>query len=189
MSIIHDALKKVQKSMEQNNTPINPFKLQEDIVEVLPSLNPKKKKNNSTLLWISIITSVLILFGFVLFIFSEIKSKNPKFLFSLNLNSIMRTQTHSSKTKITPTPTSSPVKEAAQTPTANTPIANAPPLSPSPTLDLQGIMASSGQNIALINNSVYEEGAVIDGKKIIKINLNTITIEYNGKQEEITLKK
>ena len=50
-------------------------------------------------------------------------------------------------------------------------------------------MADDRGNLVLINDQVYQEGDEIDGAKITKINLNSITIINNGKEETISVGK
>lgn len=65
--------------------------------------------------------------------------------------------------------------------------------SPSPTpapvsrgrIILNGIMARGKQNLALIDGQVYEQGEEIDGVKIVKINPNNIVILENGTERTI----
>lgn len=56
-------------------------------------------------------------------------------------------------------------------------------------IELQGVMSTPAGHVALINGKVYEQGATIEGRKIQTIDLNRITVLYEGVTEEITLKK
>jgi type II secretory pathway component PulC len=210
MSIIHDALKKVQQSMqqkpsvgqplEQQTSPVGPVaKLPVDPmaqnpwtipspsvekVETLPSA--MVKKSNFTIPKPLLIISLLVMAVSFYFIYSQVQQKYPRLLPKLHLSFKSPTTHVVSKPAVvvsTPVPVTV-IKDIA--PMASpAPLPTAPP---SP-FSLQGIMASGNHNVALINNSVYEEGNLIEGRKILKITLNAVTLEYNGKQEELTLKK
>jgi hypothetical protein len=56
------------------------------------------------------------------------------------------------------------------------------------TLNIHGIMANATGNLVLINDQVYQEGDVVDGAKIVKINLNSITVINNGTEQTIPVK-
>ena len=58
----------------------------------------------------------------------------------------------------------------------------------STTLKIHGIMANATGNLALINDQVYQEGDEVDGAKIIKIDLNSITVNINGTDKTIAVK-
>lgn len=55
-------------------------------------------------------------------------------------------------------------------------------------LDVQGVMSSNGKSVALINNKIYEEGSEIAGAKILTISANTITVLRDGHEESIAVK-
>ena len=56
------------------------------------------------------------------------------------------------------------------------------------TLDIHGIMSNDSGNLVLINDQVYQEGDEVDGAKITKINLDSITIINNGVEQTILVK-
>ena len=53
---------------------------------------------------------------------------------------------------------------------------------------IHGVMANGSRNIVLINDQVYQEGDDVDGVKIVKINLDSITVNNNGKEQTIRVK-
>jgi endonuclease III len=55
-------------------------------------------------------------------------------------------------------------------------------------LNIHGIMANATGNLVLIDNEVYQEGDEVDGAKIIKINLKSVTVNIDGKEEKIPVK-
>lgn len=56
------------------------------------------------------------------------------------------------------------------------------------TLNIHGIMSNARGNLALINDHVYQEGDDIDGAKIVKINLDSIMVNINGTEKTILVK-
>ncbi len=58
---------------------------------------------------------------------------------------------------------------------------------PANVLKLQGIMSKNGTNIAIINNKIYEQGSEINGVKILQIDMNAVTILKDGKEETLTV--
>ncbi len=149
----------------------------EDIVEVLPSSSstPDKKPAGRTSSWILVSVGLIVLGGAGVFL--KLHPSAP----------------------VTQTPTAKPLAQM----TVNSPVAiskaSSSPTSPSTpsaaeataplVLNVQGVMASGGHNVALINNNIYEEGSLVNGAKILKIDLNAITIEHDGKQEIVTVTK
>ena len=55
-------------------------------------------------------------------------------------------------------------------------------------MDVHGIMSKGNSNLVLINDQVYQEGDEVEGAKIVKINLDSITILNNGAEETIHVK-
>ncbi len=239
MSIIHDALKKVQKSMESGKNP-------EDIVEVIPSTssNTTQDPKGSGLRSFLIVIASLIIFGLAIYLgFGQIQRHAPQLLtntpfanptkFRETLEKIsektpfanmiksantpktpepvplaqirisaptaVATSTNTSNETPAQTPTTpAPAVETVEAPT--TPTAEVPPLpddnivtaekAPAPIeLNIQGIMSNGTNNVALINGNVYEEGSIIEGVKIVKITMQALTIEHNGQEEVVPVKK
>jgi hypothetical protein len=201
MSIIHDALKKVQRSMETNPSQVNPANGNpEEIVEVLPSSSPNTTKNPVSAFFLTL-CAVIIIGGSCIYIMNQIKQKYPHFLSGIHFKLPFAEKFHTTSSKkhvISPSSNHpSTVNSLARVtiPVSNTPSENGPSSTSSTVaslpliLNIQGIMASGNQNLALINNNVYEEGSVIDGIKILKINLDALIIEHNGKQETVAVRK
>lgn len=60
---------------------------------------------------------------------------------------------------------------------------------PAPTtLNIHGVMSNGSNNLVLINDQVYQEGDEVDGAKIVKINLDSITVNINGTEQTIPVK-
>jgi hypothetical protein len=85
--------------------------------------------------------------------------------------------------------TTTAVKPKIATP-ANLPtVASIPPLTTPETLNIHGVMSNGSSNVVLINDQVYQAGDEVDGVKIIKVDLDYITINNNGQEEKIQVKK
>ena len=56
-------------------------------------------------------------------------------------------------------------------------------------LHLEGIMVMNGKKVALLDGEVYEEGQAVDGKIIAEIAPDSITVMDNGTKKIIPLKK
>jgi hypothetical protein len=213
MSIIHDALKKVQQSMQNKQTPSTPTN-PEDVVEVLPSSSPapssvKEKGIPWRNLAIGLFAWVIVMVSGY-FIYSQLHSKYPQkfprieFSFhpfkkqattsSKPLAQIIipakkaSVATHKATAKSAAIHPATPAAAISTTTPAPAPMATTSTSSPI-ILNVQGVMSSNGHNVALINNEVYEEGSVVNGQKIVKINLNTITVEHDGQEEVVSIKK
>lgn len=53
---------------------------------------------------------------------------------------------------------------------------------------IQGIMARDDKNVALINNEIYEVGQTIQGRKIISISADSIQVSHRGKIKTLQVK-
>lgn len=53
---------------------------------------------------------------------------------------------------------------------------------------VEGVMSMGGKMIALINGSIYEEGQSIDGKTITAINFAAVTVMEDGIKEDLPIK-
>jgi hypothetical protein len=85
------------------------------------------------------------------------------------------------------TPPVAPV--AAATPVSAVPaVASIPPLTTPETLNIHGVMSNGKSNVVLINDQVYQAGDDVDGVKIIKVDLDYITVDNNGHEEKIKVK-
>ncbi len=64
-----------------------------------------------------------------------------------------------------------------------------PAADPVNSITLHGIMSDQNGNLALVNDKVYAEGGIINGAKIIKINTDSIVILKDGKEEKLLIKR
>lgn len=165
MSIIHEALKKVQQSMSI------PQAKSEEMVEVLTS--PDKKIAQHPL------SPFLVAMGLVILVAAGLYFINMQKFAHLPLH--WRGLTTKQVSLAKPAVAAIPAVKMPQVPNAPP-----PPLDP---FNLQGVMADGSHSVALINDNIYEEGALVNDARIIKIGLDSVTIERNGKQETISVKK
>lgn len=154
MSIIYDALKKVQ-----NNTDNN--KAQEKIEIV----KPVRAKTNPLLIYILVICLGLVLGNYAYNYFGLQKKSVPPL---------------SAQPKAA-TPIPAPVKQIAP-PAAITPDAPVASLSNSePALVLNGVFFEQGEGYALINNKIVRVGDKIENAKVKEIALSGVELEFEGK--------
>jgi len=184
MSIIHDALKKVQQNM-QDKPNSSAAEQSAETIEVLPSAKKRLSVKNILLILLSIAVISLSIY----FILLEINRQYPRLLpfnpSKISLPALKRTQASKPLPHVAAAAAPAPLSTPTTTSITDTPTAEKPAF----VLTIQGVMASGNHHIALINNKVYEVGSIIDGRKIVEISLNAVTIEYEGKQQEIPIKK
>ncbi len=58
-----------------------------------------------------------------------------------------------------------------------------------PLLTLNGIMYSAQMRYAVINNGMFQEGDLVNGAKVIRIEKDTVIFNYEGSDFTLTLKK
>jgi len=169
MSIINDALKKVQQSLQPSSSnlsdsgqpPTPATGPQQPKMKDTPSgtaqaepqqthpVSKNKKWRDSALLLICFVICAL-LFFLILFLFRQ------KSLF--------------------PMPAPAPVqKTAAPTP----PAPNKPPRNPNDIV-VTGVMKMGSGNMALINNEIYEVGEIVNGARIVTIEMDRVEVMKDG---------
>lgn len=213
MSIIHDALKKVQQGLSEEkkentgylySTPSEtpPKIVKEKPVERLTSTKSQIKS------LLAMLCAILITGACIVLLIHQINTYFPDLLRTVKSSYyrlIHKEEVPDFKTKkvlvplakITvlppaPKPVIPPATPAAARPiTTNTATAAipAPPAETKPqTLNIHGVMSNGSQNVVLIDDQVYQEGDEVDGIKILKINLDSITILNNGQEQSIRVK-
>lgn len=150
MSIIYDALKKVERSIEVEK---------KDSHEAAVGLKSKIK--------LPLFYTLIIILGFslasVFFKFIDLSSKGKKIPQSL-----------------TPSVVSSPVVNVNQDTALTVLKENTNPTNSATSLALNGIFFSEGQGYALINNQIVRENDTIDGAKVLKITSNAVELDSAG---------
>jgi len=220
MSIIHDALKKVQegRNPKPNTTPAQGAGAPEQTgSDYVYSNSPEKQseekpvehlhyKRNMAKSILAFICALAISGGAFWFLYKQVGTYFPGFKgwAMTSINKLMNKKTLPSfKTravedlkplaKITLTPPN-PSAAASQVTSPASPSVNtagatiSQDISAPITLNIHGVMSNGPTNLALINDQVYQEGDEIDGIKIAKINLKSITVIDNGKEKTIPVK-
>jgi hypothetical protein len=196
MSIIHDALKKVQESFSPKaepapvtpsaTTPASGYLYETPpAVETLPPVEqlgpdqktPIKTKIKSTIAaTCALAITVAITIASIEYIYQQLQSIIPT-VQRLAKKSFMTLIHKKQLTK------SVEIKPLAQFTIPNKTKPTAPI-----TLDIHGIMSNGSGNLVLINDQVYQEGDEVDGAKITKIDLDSITVVNNGVEQTIPVK-
>jgi hypothetical protein len=217
MSIINDALKKVQQGLnpkadETSTAPAAPSQNTENIfsstenpkppmslpIEKLPAA---KNKARSVLI---LICSIAFALGAVALLCKQLNVYFPRiqravkssYYKLIHKEEIPEFKTKTAKdlvplAKITVNPAKpiSPAPSQAPVSAANQqPMTYATDPNIHGTLNVHGVLANPTGNVVLINDQVYQEGDDVDGVKIVKINLNSIQINNNGQEETIRVK-
>jgi len=237
MSIIHDALKKVQQGLsgKNNETPTAPLTdakpsssyiysappeasvpTAEKPIEVLPS------SQNNAKSFLAMLCAIAISIACIAFFFKQLNTYFPQLQPTLKnafYKYILRKDEFGFKNErdlvplakiivnppAAPAPTPAPTMPAvapttpALIPTAVASAATVPAVTPTPippvgtpvtpeTLNVHGVMSNGNQNLVLIDDQVYQEGDEVDGVKILKIGLTSITVLNNGQEEKIRVR-
>jgi len=158
MSIIYDALKKVQKNIGKEN-PAQP--------ETPPPAVKAKAKINPLLIYVFVVCLGLALGNFAYKLFSQPKNMAPA-----------KNEPVATRSK-TPAPASAPVTLA---PAVNPETSVTPPApKPEPTLVLNGVFFEQGEGYALINNKIVRLGDEVSSAKVKEITINGVELEFEGK--------
>jgi len=210
MSIIHDALKRVQQGLapksEASKTETTPstqaassyvYETPSEIENLTSSgkrTAPQKTLDaNKIKSFFALVCALSITAGSIVYLLGQFKSQIPvgerlakKYFFHLIHKDIVpdfKTKTADELKPLAQITVNAPATSPAAATAAGT--VNAPPAE---TLKIHGIMADAKGNLALINDQVYQEGDEVDGAKIIKIDLNSITVNINGTDKTISVK-
>jgi len=164
MSIIYDALNKVEKNNSQ------------------PSENKTSKENNKNIK-LYILYALILILGFIgakaavslVFVAPDKKAevvKQPK--------SVVLPVASSSSTPVTQ-PTQLPVPPVASQPVVSdqVPVKEVKDIEPPP-LALNGVFVSPDEKYAIINNQIVREGDKVDGATVLTISENKVDLDYNG---------
>jgi hypothetical protein len=204
MSIINDALKKLQNQITQSNPHTAKENTLSSQMELTPaqqagfqpilsneqkpaSVQPTKKtkEDNKESSLVLILGILCLLIGLLLPVV------NKQSLIHVLLSHIPKKQKSSIAIQSrTPIVIAQPVPEQKQEP-AKTLIKNqaAPASKPSSRnqnrIIINGTMTRGEQNLALIDGQIYEEGDEVDGVELIKITPKGVTILENGEQRII----
>ncbi len=176
MSIIHDALKKVQAGFRRQ--PPDP-----DTEPSPAPAHPRTKNSN----FLTALITLLMLAGSVMFCYSQLVRYWPQIKTAFGLSGTSRLHWPSmpslpflgKKAARTPAPPAGPLAQVI-VPAAS---------SGHGVLNIQGVFSQHGTAVALINNKIYESGAEIGAIKILSISNDAIVILRDSKEETIPVRK
>ena len=163
MSIIHEALKKVQANLS-TPSPTQPEDALEQEAPSNASPTPPTRINKKPFSMALMLLSV-IAFAACWFLAVQIKRYFPNVL------------------------TIKPSAYGSKTSPASGPLARIPQQAHSPQLNIQGVMAQGDTNLVLINKDIYQQGDQIEGYTIISIAFDKIVVKKDGEETTITLRK
>jgi hypothetical protein len=194
MSIIHDALKKVQQKLapkpdtsEAAPAPLDNLYVTPEPVENLPTPASQQEPSPKSLLKVEtknilvLCGAMMVIAGSAYYLYYQYKDSIPK------VNNFAQKTFYKLVYKKDPPPAFKTKAPEDLKPLAQLTITPSKTSSPI-TLNIHGIMANANGNLALINDQVYQEGDEVDGAKIVKINLDSIVVDVNGAQQTIFVK-
>jgi len=164
MSIIHEALRKVQANLQKQPQPVTKPASVAGAPPAVPAPVPVQVKRSPRIL--ILLASGIIFAAAAYFIYTQYYSQ-------IKIHVIVPAA-HTAA-QLLPQKTVVPVQH---------PVVDAP----ADALTVQGIMTNNGSTVALINGSIYEKGDEINGVKIIGITADAVTISRDGKEESIQIK-
>lgn len=189
MSIIHDALKKVQQT---NNTGVStpPPPYQEP---VRPPEQPKLQDTINIPLLVAALCAVIAMIFAILPQIAPKKTAAPAASASTLEKKqpapeaaapAVKTPSSDSMSKAVANAVSTPVMPAIK-PAAQKIVDPNDPLS---SIQIEGVMDMNGKKVALISGNVYEEGQTIYGKIISEITFDSLTIIEDGRKRIFSTK-
>jgi len=202
MSIIHDALKKVQQQLTPPSPKTDDIQIQtpttdEEPVEYLDSTAPiappkpkppiKNKIQSMYVVTCTVLITLAVTIASGTYIYQQCQNDIPKVqnLAKKSFDKLIHKKELPEFKPLAPPPLKSLAQLTVNPATTKTP---SPTKLEPITLDIHGIMANASGNLVLINDQVYQEGDEIDGTKIVKINLDSITVLNNGTEQTIPVK-
>jgi hypothetical protein len=178
MSIIHEALKKVQQGLAPEIETLS-----QEGQQTTSQESPIKNKIKS----IFILSCAIVITGASIFyIYQHFQNGDPKIkIFAKKTFYKLIHKQEPLAVKVKAPEDLKPLAQFTIKPPAGSQITT--PSAPI-TLNIHGIMANSTGNLVLINDQVYQEGDKVDGAKIVKINLDSITVINNGIKQTVLVK-
>ncbi|MBF0123039.1 MAG: hypothetical protein HQL21_06505 [Candidatus Omnitrophica bacterium] len=188
MSIIHDALKKVQEKNAKEAPAKAPASTASPATAPLIPTAPQAPQENRTVIFLlGTLIVVIVMYGIITNI-----PKRPGEQITITASQIPVTQVQQKGPVSVPMP-SSALTQTQETPTQPPePVAEKPlvdPNDPLSSLRIEGIMdMGDGKKVALINGNMYEEGQTIYGRIITEITLDSVMIMDDGKKRILPVK-
>lgn len=172
MSIIHDALKKVQQSFQRKASSNNEPPPEED----------KKKFSPLNLFFSLILLGACLYFGY-----TQLVKHWDRIRLAFDLPNIKLAKIEIPKISVTTSTTETKTKTLSENRTP-VPIAEIKTPNAQENINIQGILSQGGKTVALINDKIFEEGDVIGNIKILSIDTTGIKVLNNGKEETIRVR-
>ena len=178
MSIIHDALKKVQRTTNQ---------LEDPKPQPVLASSPPAEVSRPIFVIITTIISIAVMILLVILWGLAKETRRPSSPPAMMTDQTMPVQAASS----TPVQESAPQTAGPKVPSpkelgsalvSTIPVKVVEPEDPLSSIRVQRIMQKESKTVALINDNVYGEGQTIYGRIIAKVTLDSVTIMDGGKQ-------
>ena len=187
MSIIQDALKKVQKKEEKSTFP-SVEKLDFDRAFggqiKLKNIEVPAQKTPKVYLLLLLI-SVLIL-ALTIFVLIDIERQNTKKYIPGYAKQEAPSKQEVVHKPLPPKESPAPAMISGYAPFSSTSVFLKTEAKNVPKFLLNGVMYLEGGPQAIVNNAVVKEGDVVEGARVVKINRNDVIMRF--KDEEITLR-
>ncbi len=168
MSIIHEALKKVQNNLQDKTSPPPRLGGAEPLT-VAPAAGGTKgeTKRGGNIVVLILLAAAVLTAGYLYWQGRPLPSVPKKDSLPSRQGGINATPA--------PVPPPEPKNETKPEPKPEH----------ADTLNIHGIMSDPNGNVVLIDNGIYAEGDEVQGVKIVKISLDGIVILKDGKEETI----
>jgi type II secretory pathway component PulC len=184
MSIIHDALKKVQQSADQ--------KEDRKPQPVLASSPPTDANPPIFVIITAIIAIAVVILLVILWNLAKETTRTPSpAAITADQNRPVQTVYHTSVQEPatqTATPRGPSPKELGSALVSNRPVKAMEPEDPLSLIRVQGIVQKEGKLAVLINDNVYEEGQTVFGRIIARVSPDTVTFMDNGRLRTFPVK-
>ncbi len=183
MSIIHEALKKVQSNRAENSAAENPVRSTPKVLSSTTQTFSDKIKEKNAVIANKRFSKQEIFWTILIFSLGAVTF--------YNLSEYTKRTAEISRTKIfVPTVTSAMVQSQTAIPSIAVPVSSSTPTPVLPKkgeIILSGIVEMDGKNFALINKEFYETGETVEGATITKISSDSIEISQKGKTRVIKI--
>lgn len=173
MSIIHDALKKVQQSFQRKASSNSGEQ---------PPEEEKKKFSPLNLFFSLVLLGACLFFGY-----TQLLKHWDRIRLAFDLPNIKLAKIEIPKISLTTSTPETKTKTLSENRTP-VPIAEIKTPNTQENINIQGILSQGGKTVALINDKIYEEGDVIGSIKIISIDTTGIKVLNNGIEETIRVR-
>ncbi len=173
MSIIHDALKKVQDNFQRKPAANDGQQ---------PPEKEKKKFSPFNALMALILLVAAFYFGY-----NQLLKHWDRIRMAFDLPNVKLNKIEIPKVTISTSTTEKKPRTLSENKATPVPIAQVA-TETEEKLNIQGILSQGGKTVALINDKIYEEGDELGSIKILTIDSASISILRNGKEENVRVR-